>query len=207
MKAARFIAGTLFFLLVPMLGPSKVVRFIAGIRFFVLIPVIGLAIAASVLFIKGGIDIVHLIGGLFTGGAETGPEENIIVHIVEIVHLFLVGTVLFLTSFGLYQLFIQPLPLPEWLKVHNLEEMELNLVGLTIVVLGVNFLSVIFNPQETNLISSGVGYALPIAALAYFMKVRTSMSKNGGEGEHLMSICETTSEDSDLNRLPDKKQD
>ena len=207
MKAARSIAGILFFLLIPALGPSKVVRFIAGIRFFVLIPVIGLAIAACALFVKGGIDIVHFIVEPITGTAEAGPEVNIIVEIVETVHLFLVGTVLFLTSFGLYQLFIQPLPLPEWLKVHNLEELEMNLVGLTVVVLGVNFLSVIFNPQEINLVSYGVGYALPIAALAYFMKVRTSMSKKEGEGEHLMAVCETTSVDSDSNWLPDKKRD
>jgi uncharacterized membrane protein YqhA len=52
---------------------------------------------------------------------ETYPEgENVIVELVETVHLFLVGTVLFLTSFGLYQLFIQPLPLPGWLKVNNI---------------------------------------------------------------------------------------
>src|SRR5512145_1392237 len=119
----------------------RVVRFIASMRFFVLIPVIGLAIAACALFVKGGADIVHFMVEMIKGIGETGTDGNIIVEIVETVHLFLVGTVLFLTSFGLYQLFIQPLPLPEWVKVNNIEELELNLVGLTVVVLGVNFLS------------------------------------------------------------------
>jgi uncharacterized membrane protein YqhA len=100
---------------------------------------------------------------------------------VEIVHLFLVGTVLFLTSLGIYELFIQPLPLPPWLKTHNIEELELNLVGLTIVVLAVNFLSVIFEEQEINLAIYGIGYALPITALAYFMKVRSQMKGNETE--------------------------
>ena len=207
MKAVRFIYGIFFFLLIPALGPTKVVRFIAGIRFFVLIPVIGLAIAACALFIIGGIDIVHFIGALITGTAQAGPEGNIIVYIIATVHLFLVGTVLFLTSFGLYQLFIQPLPLPEWLKVRNLEELELNLVGLTVVVLGVNFLSVIFNPQEINLLIYGIGYAFPIASLAYFMKVRSSLTKKSGEGEHLVAIGEVASEDSYPDWLPDKKQE
>ncbi len=186
----------------------KVVRFIAGMRFFVLIPVIGLAIAACALFIKGGFDIVHFVGKLIVGIAETSPEKNIIVEIVETVHLFLVGTVLFLTSFGLYQLFIQPLPLPGWLKIDDIEKLELNLVGLTVVVLGVNFLSIIFEPQEVNLAVYGIGYALPIAALAYFMKVRSHIAKGSSEeGECLTAIGEMVSTDSKSSWLPDEKGD
>lgn len=185
----------------------KVVRFIAGMRFFVLIPVIGLAIAACVLFVKGGIDIIHFMGELITGMSEEGPEKSIIVEIVETVHLFLVGTVLFLTSFGLYQLFIQPLPLPEWVKVNNIEELELNLVGLTVVVLGVNFLSIIFEPQETDLAVYGIGYALPIAALAYFMKVRSHISKGSSEEEQTKTIGEVTSVNSESSWLINKKKD
>lgn len=186
----------------------KVVRFIAGMRFFVLIPVIGLAIAACALFIKGGVDIVHFIGKMITGigMAETGSDGNIIVEIVETVHLFLVGTVLFLTSFGLYQLFIQPLPLPGWLKVNDIEELELNLVGLTVVVLGVNFLSVIFEPQEINLAVYGIGYALPIAALAYFMKVRSHIAKHNEE-ECLKAMGEIVPPDRESSWLPNEKKD
>jgi uncharacterized membrane protein YqhA len=132
----------------------KVVRFIARMRFFVLIPVIGLAIAACTLFIIGGIDLVHFMVGLVTGVREAGSDKHIIVEIVEAVHLFLVGSVLFLTSIGFYQLFIQPIPLPGWLEINDVEELELNLVGLTVVVLGVNFLSVI-ESEETNLLSMG----------------------------------------------------
>lgn len=183
-------------------------RFIAGMRFFVLIPVIGLAIAACALFIKGGIDIVHFMVVLITGAAETDPEMNIIVEIVETVHLFLVGTVLFLTSLGLYQLFIQPLPFPGWLKINDIEELELNLVGLTIVVLGVNFLSVIFEPQEINLAVYGIGYALPIAALAYFMKVRSRITKRSSEeGECLAAIGKVVTADSESSWLSDERKD
>jgi uncharacterized membrane protein YqhA len=185
----------------------KVVRFIAGIRFFVLIPVVGLAIAACVLFVKGGIDIIHFMGELITGMSGKSLEGNVIVEIVETVHLFLVGTVLFLTSFGLYQLFIQPLPLPEWVKVNSIEELELNLVGLTVVVLGVNFLSIIFEPQEADLAVYGVGYALPIVALAYFMKVRSHISKSNGEKEELRSMGEVTYVNSESNWLTKEKRD
>lgn len=185
----------------------KVVKFIAGIRYFVLIPVIGLTIAACTLFIKGGVDLVHFMGEIVAGIGKTGPEAEIIVQIVETVHLFLVGTVLFLTSVGLYQLFIQPLPLPGWLKINDIEELELNLVGLTIVVLGVNFLSIIFEPQETNLAFFGIGYALPIAALAYFMKVRSHMTDKGGEEKQLKTLGEAVSAEGESSWLPEEKKD
>ncbi|MHC1754614.1 MAG: YqhA family protein [Methanosarcina sp.] len=181
----------------------KVVRFIAGMRYFVLIPVIGLAIAACTLFIIGGADLVRFMVGLVTGMGEAGPEADIIVEIVEAVHLFLVGTVLFLTSIGFYQLFIKPVPLPGWLEINDVEELELNLVGLTIVVLGVNFLSVI-ESQETDLAVYGIGYALPIIALAYFMKVRSQMSKQKRE-ETDAALKESASDNSDTSRLTNKR--
>jgi uncharacterized membrane protein YqhA len=114
---------------------------------------------------------------------ETAIKGNIIVEIVEIVHLFLVGTVLFVTSLGLYELFIGPLPLPPWLQTHNIDELELNLVGLTVVVLAVNFLSIIFGEQQRNLAAYGIGYALPIAALAYFMRERSMMKRDDRENK------------------------
>ena len=173
----------------------RIVKFIAGMRFFVLIPVIGLTFAAVILFIKGGIDLIYFLSELIFGLEETAAEGHIIVGIVEIVHLFLVGTVLFITSLGLYELFIEPLPLAPWLRTHNIEELELNLVGLTIVVLAVNFLSIIFEEQESNLALYGIGYALPIVALAYFMKVRSIMTEKSSENRTVGS--EGTSENSE----------
>ena len=158
----------------------RVERLIAGMRHFVLIPIIGLAIAACALFIIGGADLVRFMIRLVSEIGKGGPEADIIVEIVEAIHLFLVGTVLFLTSIGFYQLFIKPIPLPGWLEIYSVDELELNLVGLTIVVLGVNFLSVI-ESEETDLAFYGIGYALPIIALAYFMKVRSQMSRQKRE--------------------------
>jgi hypothetical protein len=39
----------------------RLVKFIAGMHFFALIPFIGLAIAADVMFIIGGIDLIHFL--------------------------------------------------------------------------------------------------------------------------------------------------
>jgi hypothetical protein len=71
---------------------------------------------------------------------------------------------------------------------------------------GVNFLSIIFEPQETNLAFYGIGYALSIAALAYFIKVRSLISKRGVEGEHLTNLEEAASADSESSWLPEEKK-
>jgi uncharacterized membrane protein YqhA len=166
-------------------------------RYFVLIPVIGLAITAGILFIRGGIDLLGFLWEMVAGIGETDTKSVIIIELVEIVHLFLVGTVLFITSFGLYQLFIQPLPLPAWLEINDIEELELNLVGLTAVVLAVNFLSVVLEQQDDNLALYGIGYALPIAALAYFIKVRSKTKDN--ERENLPTSSKMNSQTSGAN--------
>jgi uncharacterized membrane protein YqhA len=183
----------------------KIVKFIAGIRFFMLIPITGLAVAAFILFIEGGNELVHLFVKMFAEAAKTGTKSDIIVGIVEVIHLFLVGTVLFLTSLGLYQLFIHVLPLPGWLKMNNIEELELNLVGIVVVVLAVDYLSVIFEEKEINMAVYGVGYALPIVALAYFMKIRSEMRSS--ENGHMIAITEALSQADETNQSPDKKRD
>ena len=56
----------------------RLVKFIAGMRFFVLIPVIGLSIAAVILFIKGGINLIHFLSELISGmeGSSYTGEYN-----------------------------------------------------------------------------------------------------------------------------------
>ena len=92
---------------------------------------------------------------------------------MEFVRFFLIGTALYITAMGLFQLFVTPLELPGWLVVEGIEELELNLVGVVVVVIGVNFLSIVFQPGDTNLLKYGIGYAAAIAALSYFIAVRS----------------------------------
>jgi uncharacterized membrane protein YqhA len=164
---------------------NNLLRYIASTRFLVLIPVLGLLILAATLFVLGGIS---LIAFMFTTISEIGAvADELIFQIVEFIHFFLIGTVLYITGMGLFQLFIQPLDLPNWLKIDDIEQLELNLVGVVVVIIGVNFLRVILEPRDLNLLNYGVGYALPIAALSYFMAVRSkalSRKKDPQQGDN-----------------------
>ena len=154
-------------------------RVLSGTRYFVLIPILGLVIAASFFFIFGGIGLIKLLiellmsalGGATHEGAEM-ETTLVIVEVVEFVHTFLVGTVLYITAVGLYQLFIQELQFPQWLKIDSTEELETNLIGVTVVVLAVNFMGAVFVGGTDNLLQYGAGIALPIAALGLFIGLR-----------------------------------
>jgi len=152
----------------------RLVRIIGATRYLVLLPIVGLALAAAVLFVFGGIGLVlFLIKN--TSLAVEGHDLTVvpIFDLLQYVHQFLIGTVLYITSIGFYQLFIQEVPVPDWMKTESAEDLETSLVGVVIVVLAIEFLGVVFSGNETNnLLPYGAGIALPIAALALFLGVR-----------------------------------
>ena len=104
----------------------------------------------------------------------------IIFEIVEYVHTFLVGTVLYITAVGLFQLFIKEIDFVGWLKIDSTEELETNLIGVTVVVLAVNFMGAVLTDTQ-NLLDYGAGIALPIAALGLFVGLRAWSAKLGKE--------------------------
>jgi uncharacterized membrane protein YqhA len=134
-------------------------RLLSATRYLILLPVIGLAVATAYFFIFGGIGLLMLLREVpalvfGSGHGEGGANASVLIYeTVEYVHTFLVGTVLYLTAIGLYQLFIQDLPVPKWLRVHNTEELETNLIGVTVVVLAVNFMGATFTITGANLLT------------------------------------------------------
>ena len=159
-------------------------RILSGTRYLVVIPVIGLAVAASVFFVFGGIGLIRLLIELtiaaisnLTQATHSTDRGLVIFEVVEFVHLFLVGTVLYITAIGLYQLFINEIKFPNWLKIDSTEELETNLIGVTVVVLAVNFMGAVFVGGKENFLEFGAGIALPIAALGVFLGLRAWSSK------------------------------
>lgn len=163
-------------------------RFFVGTRYLIIIPIIGLGLAAAAFFLFGGISLIRLLVetvGELLGLIEVHHEEDIpfVIEIVEYVHTFLIGTVLYITSIGFYQLFIGEIQFPGWLKIHNTDELETSLIGVTVVVLAVNFLGVVFTGGNVDLVAQGAGIALPIGALALFIAARAWAARQERESE------------------------
>jgi uncharacterized membrane protein YqhA len=169
-------------------------RFFAATRYLIIIPIIGLGIAAAAFFVFGGIGLIGLLVeavSVSLGLAEADPHAEqlpFVIEVVEFVHTFLIGTVLYITSIGFYQLFIKEIEFPGWLKIHNTEELETSLIGVTVVVLAVNFLGVVFTGENIDLISQGAGVALPIGALGLFIGLRAWASRQDRERDRIGAV-------------------
>lgn len=139
-------------------------------RYLVLIAVIGLLIAAAAVLVFGGIMSVTVVLETFRH-AEFNVEGARLfsTELIELIDLFLLGTVLLITSIGLYQLFIEPaIHLPEWLSVANLEQLKFNLVAVIIVMLTVLFLGAAATESASGveMLAYGGGIALVILAIS-----------------------------------------
>jgi len=161
-------------------------RVLSATRYLIVLPILGLLFAAALFFVLGGIGLVRqlleVLAGYFASMTHTGGEVDkgvVIFEVVEFVHLFLVGTVLYITAVGLYQLFIREIQFPNWLKIDSTEELETNLIGVTVVVLAVNFMGAVFVGEREALLQYGAGIALPIAALGLFVGLRAWSLKLG----------------------------
>jgi uncharacterized membrane protein YqhA len=150
-------------------------------RYLILVPIAGLGLAAAVFFITGGISLIGLaldVGLNYFGLSHDVPHDPgmLIFEVVEDVHVLLVGTVLYITAIGLYQLFIRNIDFHGWLRIDSTEDLESNLVGVAVVVLAVDFMGAVFAGNE-NILQYGAGIALPIGALGVFLGLRAWASK------------------------------
>ena len=83
-------------------------------------------------------------------------------------------------ALGLYELFIDhQVPVPNWLEIRTLDDLKDKLIGVIIVVIGVGFLGQFTTWNgETNLLISGGGAALVIAALTFFLGQKSKKDKD-----------------------------
>lgn len=146
-------------------------RLIPATRYMIIIAVIFIFIAATTLFIYGGAVTLHLVSETVTAGKiNIKTSKTLMLSFIEVVDLFLLSTVFYIISIGLYELFIQELPLPSWLEITDLDMLKDKLVGVIVVVLSVLFLGQIITwDGKRDLLGYGVSIALVIATLTYFL--------------------------------------
>ncbi len=149
-------------------------------RYLVIAAVVGSLAASLALFAYGLAEtVLVIVQAIAKAEVSSKGAKALALEFIEIVDLFLLGTVLLMISLGLYELFISSdLKLPEWLQIRTFDDLKLKLVGVVIVVLAVLFLGhVVAWNGERDLLRLGAGIAAVIAALTYFL----STSK-GGKG-------------------------
>jgi uncharacterized membrane protein YqhA len=147
-------------------------RILSSSRYLLLIAVLGSFLAFIALLIYTGIETVKTIVDVAVAADfSTKGAKELTLSAIQIVDLFLLAIALYLISLGLYELFIDDtIAVPKWLVIHNLDDLEEKLVGVIIIVMGVLFLGKLVGwDGKSDLLNPGVGIALMIATLTYFL--------------------------------------
>ena len=106
-------------------------RALGASRFLIIVAVAGSLLAATTLIIYGGLEAVQLVANTIAEAELSRKSAKAIaVEFIEIVDLFLLGTVFYIVALGLYELFIdQDVRLPEWLTIKTLDDLKDKLVA------------------------------------------------------------------------------
>lgn len=139
-------------------------------RFMIFIPVVGAWLAALMTMGFGVYEIVTTLSRV-SAAANDKVLKTLTVNLIEGVDLFLLSTAFYLIALGLYKLFIDArLDPPAWLSLRNFDDLKSKLIKVVVVVLGVQYVGQVLNlPGGIDVLYNGVGTALVIAALSFFL--------------------------------------
>lgn len=164
-------------------GGKGLARVVTWTRYLMYVPVVALFTGSVALVIVGGWGTLGALYRAFFDG--TISEKETLVDFITLADLFLLATVLYIIALGLYELFIDDsLPLPQWLVVHDLDDLKEKLTGVVVVVLAVFFLGYVVKATNPMLVMwEGIGVGVMVFALAFFLwafsRARNHLNQDG----------------------------
>ena len=142
-------------------------RAIGLTRYAVFVPALASIFGAVLLMAQGSIAIVMVVVDAVLN--HLGLKETI-VEVLTAVDAILLGTVLLVIGYGLYELFIDAdIAVPQWLRVRDLDDLKSKLIGVVVAILAVVFVGVFVDSNRSDdVISYGVGAGALVVGLAIF---------------------------------------
>jgi len=152
-------------------------------RFMVILAVVFGLIGAVVLFVVASFDIydtaAYVLNTYMTHAHPEGFHENVVGGIIGAVDLYLIGVVMLLFSFGLYELFISDIDAAkddegndnQILAIHSLDQLKDKISKVIVMVLVVGFFQKVGHTQYNGALDM-LYFALSITAVAvglYFL--------------------------------------
>jgi uncharacterized membrane protein YqhA len=136
-------------------------------RYAVVVPAIASIIGALLLMGQGSVERIKVVIDALTDGASL---KETIVDVLTAVDAILLGTVLLVIGYGLYELFIDAdIEVPLWLRVRDLDDLKSKLIGVVVAIVAVVFVGVFVDSNRADeVISYGVGAGALVVGLAIF---------------------------------------
>lgn len=136
-------------------------------RYAVFVPAVASIIGALLLMAQGSISILMIVVDAVMSNAYL---KETIVEVLTAVDAILLGTVLLVIGYGLYELFVDTrLEVPEWLEVRDLDDLKSKLIGVVVAIIAVVFVGVFVDVNRAaDVVAYGVGAGALVAGLALF---------------------------------------
>ena len=136
-------------------------------RYAVIVPAIASIIGALLLMAQGSIEMVVVVYESITSHAYL---KDTVVDVLTAVDAILLGTVLLVIGYGLYELFVDPdLTVPDWLQVRDLDDLKSKLIGVVVAIIAVVFVGVFVDANRADeVVAYGLGAGALVAGLALF---------------------------------------
>ena len=159
-------------------GPSGIRGWFLGVfassRFFAAFAVTGAFLASATLYVYGTFVVLTTIWETIARReVSIDGAKRLQVAFVELTDVFLLGTVLAIVAFGLYQLFLDPgLPVPNWLRIDDLDQLTMKVMEVVGLLLGVTFLAFAVEFRlRASVLEFGIAIAVVILALCALLLV------------------------------------
>jgi uncharacterized membrane protein YqhA len=142
-------------------------RLIEISRYAVVLPAMASLIGGIVLMILGSLGILQATVDTVLSRA---PMKETIVAILTSIDAILLGTVLLVIGYGLYELFVDTnLEIPEWLEINTLDDLKAKLTGVIVAIIAVVFVGLLVETKSANdVLYYGVGAGAVVLSLAAF---------------------------------------
>jgi Predicted membrane protein len=142
-------------------------KILGATRYAVVVPSIASMIGALLLMAQGSIQMIVIV---FRAAFEQTPLKDTIVDVLTAVDAILLGTVLLVIGYGLYELFVDThIQVPQWLQINDLDDLKSKLIGVVVAIISVIFVGVFVDSNRAgDVIAYGVGAGALVTGLAIF---------------------------------------
>ena len=136
-------------------------------RYAVVIPSLASILGALLLMAQGSVEMVFVIIDAISN--ESSLKESI-VQVLTAVDAILLGTVLLVIGYGLFELFIDDeLPVPLWLRVYDLDDLKSKLIGVVVAIIAGVYVGIFVDANRSkDVLSYGLGAGALVVGLAIF---------------------------------------
>ena len=152
---------------------QRVGSILTAARYFIILGIIAsLALSLTLFVVILGRGVV-VIAEAPAAVASAKALKLLVVDCIELADLTLLAVALYIVGLGLFELFIAPVRMPDWLLITSLDDLKSKLINIVVVALGVSFFGqVVTWDGVTNLLPLGVAVGVVILALAAFGALR-----------------------------------